>query len=244
MLSVNQIPAGFAVGTGHDGMDGDHIGFYVIGPDLHDQYFIQDDGLTISTPEASGVDLGNKSRQAMFSDLRDQYMVSFDRTSGELKSATVDAQKVGSEAMRFMAFMLRVQDLLLTTNERTVNTFKEEATKIIRELAGDRAQVVQDYVIGPKVSEYPADIAIIAPNRPPVALFFGISEAHVLEALLLQANAEKFDIKCAVIALLENEASVSQKTRARANNHLEAVPNFRDDEYAACNRIVREAIGK
>lgn len=240
MLSVTEVPTGFAVGTGHEGFNGDHIGFYVIGPDASGQYFIQDDGLTMATLEAMGVDLANKSRKGIFSELRDQYAVSFDRESGELKSASVKVSELGAIAMRFMAFMLRVQDLLLTTNERVVSTFKQEAIKIISELTLGRAEVIPDFVVAPKVAEYPADIGIIVPNHRPIALFFGVSEVRILEALLLQANAEKFHIDCAVMALLETEESVSKKTRARANNHLTAVPNFREDEYAACARIVRE----
>lgn len=111
MLSVTEVPAGFAVGTGHEGFNGDHIGFYVIGPDAAGQYFIQDDGLTMATLEAVGVDIANKSRKGMFPELCYQYAVSFDRESGELKSANVEAGDLGAIAMRFMTFMLRVQDL-------------------------------------------------------------------------------------------------------------------------------------
>ena len=243
MLSVTKIPAGFAVGTGHEGMNGDHIGFYVVGPNVLGKYHIQDDGLSMAALEASGADLANKSRNAMFTELREQYAVLFDTDSGELKSADVDAEQIGLESLRFMAFMLRVQDLLLTTHERTVNTFRAEAEKIIREIAGTRAQIFENHVINPSVSDVAAELAIITPNRPPVAVFFGIDDKHVMEALLLQSYAANKHVDCAVIALLETEGAVTSKIRQRANNHLEAVPTFRGDERAACARIVREAIG-
>ena len=57
--------------------------------------------------EASRADLANKSRNAMFAELREQYAVLFDTDSGELKSADVDAEHIGLESLRFMAFMLR-----------------------------------------------------------------------------------------------------------------------------------------
>ncbi len=243
MLSVHEIPAGYAVGTGHEGMNGDHIGFYVIGPDVAGRYFVQDDGLTMATLEASGVDLTNKSRSAMLSELRSQYAVLFDQESGELKTDSVDEQDVGRVAMRFMAFMLRVQDLLLTTQERTLSTFREDASNLIRQMAGDRAQIVEDYVVSPLIPDVSAELAILAPNRPPVAVFFGIDDSHVMEALLLQSYAENKQVDCKVVALLETEGAVKGKTRQRANNHLTAVPNFRGDEAAACKRIVREALG-
>lgn len=242
-LAVHRVPAGYAVGTGHQGMGGDLIGFYVVGPDENSRYRIQDDGLSIAAIEATGTDLSNKSRQALFSELREQYSVEFDKDSGEMKSPAIVAAQVGAESMRFMAFMLRVQDLILTSTERTVNTFREEAAKIIRDIAGDRAEIFENYVVNQAIEDVPADIGIVVEGQPPVAVFFGLSEVRVMEALLLQSYSENAKIDCAVIALLENESSISQKLRNRANNHLEAVPIFRGDELAACKRIVREALG-
>ena len=44
-LEAVKVPAGLAVGTGFQKSDGDHIGFYIIGPDASGQYRVQDDGL-------------------------------------------------------------------------------------------------------------------------------------------------------------------------------------------------------
>ena len=243
MLSVTKVPAGFAVGTGHEGMNGDHIGFYVLGPNDLGKFHIQDDGLSIATLEAEGVDLTNKTRNAIFAELREQYSIQYDKESGELKSADIEPDRIGAESLKFMAFMLRVQDLLLTTHERIASTFRAEAEKIIRDIAGDRATIVENYVLSPLVADVAAELAIIVPNRPPVAVFFGLDDKHLMEALLLQSYAANKRIECSVIALLETEGSVTSKMRQRANNHLEAVPTFRGDELAACARIVRQAIG-
>lgn len=241
-LTVNPVPAGFAVGTGHDNGDGDHIGFYVIGPSKSGTYHIQDDGLTIAYIEAAGADLENKARKQMLSELRDQYAVIFDKHSGELKSRDVRADEVASEALRFMAFMLRVQDLVMTSTERAVSTFKEDASLMLRELIGDRAEIKEHYALNDQLKEFPADLAILAPNRVPVALFFGITDLHVMEALLLQSYAEKEKVPCKVVALLERENAITHKARQRASNHLEAVPQFRGAELDACRRIARVAL--
>jgi hypothetical protein len=242
-LSVSRGPAGFAVGTGYAGLEGDQIGFYVFGPNDEGKYHLQDDGLTMATLESFGVDLSNKSRQAMFTELREQYAVQFDKITGELKTDEVEPNAVGAEAMRFMAFMLRVQDLLQVTNERTLNTFREEAAKMIRDISAGRAEVFENYAISPKITDVTADLAVIAPNRPPVAVFFGVDDKHAMEALLLQSYAENKQVDCAVIALLETETSVTNKMRQRLSNHIEAIPSFRGDERAACIRIIRQAIG-
>lgn len=244
MLSVTKVPAGFAVGTGHASWNGDHIGFYVVGPNVLGKYHIQDDGLSMSALEAEGADLGNKSRNAMFSELREQYEVLFDEDSGELKSIDIDESQVGPASLRFMAFMLRVQDLLLTTHERTMSTFRAEAEKIIRDIAGTHADVFRDHPINSlQPTDTKADLAIIAKDKPPVAVFFGIDDKHILEALLLQSYAANKRLDCAVMALLETESAITSSVRQRAHNHLEAVTTFRGDERAACARIVRQALG-
>jgi len=239
MLSVHQVPAGFAVGTGHDGLDGDRIGFYIVGPDALGQYVVQDDGMTISMLEGMGVDLSNKVRKGMLAELREQYAVRLD--DGELKTTSVKAEDVGPTAIRFMAFMLRVQDLLLTTTERAASTFKEDATKLLKEMVAPGVMIQSNFVVHEAAAEYPADIGILTPNGRPIALFFAMTETRVLEALLLQSIAEKNHIPCSIIALLETEDALSKKARARANNHLDAVPYFREDPRAACERILREA---
>lgn len=241
-MSVTKIPVGYAVGTSYEGVDGDHIGFYVVGPNDLGQYHVQDDGLTIATLEALGVDLDNKSRKAMFSELRDQYAIFFEADTGELKTVSVSAAVIGQTAIRFMAFMLRLQDLLFTTNERVTSTFKDDVVKILSEVLDGRAELIPNYVLTQKLEEYPADLGIISKGRRPIALFFGVSEVRILEALLLQSNAEKIGFTCSVVALLETDDFISKKSRARANNHLAAVPVFKEDQYASCRRVVRDLL--
>lgn len=239
MLSVTKVPAGFAVGTGQEGLDGDRIGFYIVGPDAKGQYVAQDDGLTLSMLEGMGVDLSNKVRKGMLSELREQYGVRVD--DGDLKSAAVAAADVGQAAIRFMSFMLRVQDLMLTTTERAASTFKEDATKLLQEMAPPGALISSNFIVTPKASLYPADIGIQIPGSRPIALFFAVSEKHVLEALLLQSIVEKNHVPCSIIAMLENEDSLTKMARARASNHLDAVPYFREDPQAAIERVFKEA---
>jgi len=242
-LTVNRIPAGYAVGTGHSGMDGDPVGFYVIGPGADGKYQLQDDGLYVPAIEAAGADLANTTRLAAFDSLRDEYSVDFDEETSELKTERVTDDQLGTTALRFLAFLLRLQDLILMSTERAASTFKEEATKMLRHVIGDRASIAERFIVSPELEEIPADLGIVVEGRPPLALFFGLSESRIFEALLLQAYADKSNVKVSVVALLESESSISKKMRQRAANHLDATPVFRGDELAACARIAREAFG-
>ena len=49
--------------------------------------------------------------------------------------------------------------------------------------------------------------------------------------------------ECSVIALLETSRRISAKVRQQATNRLAALTEFRGDEVAAIQRIVREATG-
>jgi len=240
-LSVQQVPAGFAVGTGHEAMSGDQIGFYVVGPNSSGKYVIEDNGLLIPAIEAEGAELSNKTRRDAFNSLLDEYSVQFDEDSGELKTDPVVEAQVPSMALRFTAFLLRAQDLVLMSVERAANTFKDDAIRILRDMAQDRVRIQEGYVVNDKLKELPADLGIISENRLPVALFFGTTESKVLEALLLQSYAEKEQVPCSVVVMLETDSTLSKKSRQRASNHLDTVPIFRGDERTACGRVLKEA---
>ena len=242
-LSVHRVPAGFAVSSGQEDLSGDSVGFYVVGPSGDGSYRIQDDGMYMTLVESAGGDTNSKTRLAAFSGLCEEYGVTREEGTGELVTPQLTPAQIGNAALRFLTFLFRVQDLIWMSSERAASTFREDAMKMLREVVGDRASIVENYVISLQLEEVPADVGIVVDGRPPVAVFFGSSDARVMEALLLQAYADKISQQCSVMTLLETEAGVSSKMRQRANNHLSAVPIFRGDERAACARIAREALG-
>tara|TARA_R110002110_G_scaffold415748_1_gene654846 strand:+ start:84265 stop:85056 length:792 start_codon:yes stop_codon:yes gene_type:complete len=242
-LTVRKVPVGYAVGTGYDGPEGDPLGFFVVGPDASGKFRVEDDGLSIALIESHGVDLSSKTRGEAFRSLMDEYNVLFDDDTGELGTEPILESQLANVAMRFVAFLLRVQDLVLLSQERVASTFREDATNLIREKIGSRAEILEEHIINQELGEYAADIAIYAPGRPPVALFFGTSDAHIYEALLLQSYAENKEIPCSVVTMIETQRSISQKAFVRANNHLDAVPIFRGTEDDAIGRLSKEVFG-
>lgn len=242
-LTVRKVQAGYAIGTGYDGPDGDPLGFYVIGPDSAGKFRIEDDGLSVPLIEAHGVDLKSKSRSEALHSLMDEYGVLFDDDTGELGTDPISESQVASAAMRFVAFLLRVQDLILWTQERVASTFREDATKLIYAKFSEQAEIFEDRAIHKDLGEYAADLVFFAPDRPPVALFFGTTDTRVYESLLLQSYAQNKGIACSVVALFETQGSVSRKAFARASNHLDAVPIFRGYEDDAINRLGKEIVG-
>ncbi len=243
-LTVRQVSDGFAIGTGYQDEDGDTLGFYVIGPDESGKFRIEDDGLSISMIEANGVDLSSKTRSDAFNALLSEYNVLFDTENGELSTELLTESELGSASMRFLAFMLRVQDLLLLTQERVASTFKEDATKMIHQKIKGKADLIESGIVHESLKENVVDLVIQSEGRKPVALYFGTSESKILEALLLQSYAENKHIDCSVVALLESKKGISSKLQDRASNHLDAVPVFRGMEEDAIDRVVKEVTGQ
>lgn len=243
-LQIREVPAGLAVSTAFSFSDAEPVGFYVVGPDVLGRYQIEDDGTTIPMIEAEGVDLETTTRQDALTSMLDEYGASYDEESGELRTPHIPAEQVPAAALKFVALLLRLQDLILLTPERAASTFREDATKAIHEALDKRAIIKENESIAPGI-EFPADLIIQAPNRDPVAVFLAMSEQRVLEAVVVQmALAYEAHVNCSVIALLEKDGSVTKKMRTRASNRLTALPIFEGDQKAAIQRIEREVLGR
>lgn len=92
--------------------------------------------------------------------------------------------------------------------------------------------------------DWEPDLIIDAPEAEPVAVFLVQCEQRILEAMLLQSDAISKDAPARVAALLEREASVSQRTRIRAINRLDATAVYYTDQYQAVQHIVAAAVGR
>lgn len=242
-LTVRKVPSGFAIGVGYWDGDGDALGFYVVGPDTNGKFRIEDDGLSIPEMEAGGVDLSSKTRREALNTLMDEYGVLFDEDRGELTTEPLQESQLAAASLRFMAFLLRVQDLLLLTQERVASTFREDAMALLKKQLAGRARIIESYVVHEDLRDYPSDVGIESGGRAPVALFFGTSEAKLYEALLLHSYAENRGVNCSVVALLESFKGIGNKMRQRAVNHLDAVPVFRGGEEEAIRKVAKMATG-
>lgn len=242
-LLVRKVPAGFAVSTGYDWL-GEPLGFYVVGPNHAGLYKIEDDGTTMPMIEASVSNLESPTRADAFESMLNEYGVCYEDEKGELTTAFLREDQVPRAAMSFVGLLLRLQDLVLLTPERVASTFREDASKAIREAIGDRAAISENESISPN-AEFPADMIIRADGHTPVAVYLAMSEQRVLEAVVAQMSTlYEAQIVCSVIALLEKPTSISGRMLRHAANRLTALPIYEGDTRAAVQRIQREALGQ
>lgn len=244
-ISVRDVPAGLVVSTAFRRADGDPIEFYVVkDATLPGFARLEDDGKTVPFLEACGVDFDTQTRAKAFEALLTEYVAEYDSTEAIIHTPSLREADLPRAALRFAALLLRLSDFLLLTQEHVESTFKEDAVKRIRERVGDRATIAEGEPVSSQLTEVTPDLVLRGKGRAPVAIFLGQNPQRVYEAIFLQMAAlyeAKQDV--AVIALLEEESSVSREMRQRAMNRLAAVPIYRGDELAAIQRIEREVVG-
>lgn len=244
-LKLTDVPVGYAVTTTFRRDDGDSVAFYIVRDQARlGSYRIEDDGTTIAFLEAAGVDFSTETRAEALTVLLESHGIQFDEDEMLLHTGSMREHELPKAAMRFLSFMLRINDFLLLTRDRVASTFKEDAASGIIEKINGRAVVEQDVAVSDELSDTIPDMVIRAPNRSPVAVFFGSSPQRVNDAIFLQMRAiyeVQEDVQ--VVALLERETVIGHDLRRRAANRLAALPIFRGDEPSAISRIEREALG-
>ena len=244
-IFVKEVPAGLAVGTPFRRSDGDAIAFYVVrnstAPGIA---HLEDDGQTMPYLQACGVDFETQTRRKAFDALLTEYGAQFDEGEGVIQTSNMREEDIPRAAISFVALLLRLYDFLLLTQEHVESTFKEDAAKSIKETVGNRAVITENIPVSDKLAEVIPDIVLRAPERTPVAVFLSQSATRVHEAIFLQMAA-LYEAKepLSVIALLEEEGTLSRDMHRRARNRLAAVTSWEGDQGAAIQRIEREVIG-
>jgi hypothetical protein len=242
---VTIVPIGLAIGTPFRRSDGDAISFYVnTSNTLPGLARLEDDGETIPYLEACGVDFDTATRKKAFDELLKEYGAEYDETENIIRTPNMREAELPRAALLFTALLLRLYDFLLLTQEHVESTFKEDAKKRIKQVIGSRAQIKEDEAVSATLSEIIPDLVIAAEGRDPVAVFLTQSAVRVQDAIILQMDA-LYVVKepLAVVALVENQNTLSREMQRRAGNRLAAVTTWEGDQVAAVQRIEREVIG-
>ncbi|MCE2737271.1 MAG: DUF1828 domain-containing protein [Rhodobacter sp.] len=242
-VRVNQFRGGFGVSTPFaDALTGDPIGFYVVGPQPGHKFKIMDDALTVARFESEGATLDSKQRMANFQEVLSIYGGSYDEDSGEIAIPDVMESELERKALDFMALLLRLQDMTQQTQERSKNVFADDVAKTLAGLAVDGLSVVAGVPVFPDNKEVIPDFVLRRSGYDkPLALFLAKDNEKLWQAMHLQMTAE-YEIKkpVSIVVLLESGSTGSQKMRDKASNRISALTNWRGDEGAAINRILRE----
>lgn len=244
-LRVQAVPAGLAVSTRTWTVAGDPLVFYLIGPSQDGWWYVQDDGTTMAYLEAIGADIDLRSRADVFHLLLVEYGAEYIEETGEIRSIACKNSALSQVALRFVALLLRVQDLFFLVRERVEQTWTQEVERVLAVALEGKATIRKNAPLHATLKEYPADIAIFSvEDRPPVGLFFGTSDIRSMEALLLRSKAfGELAKDYPVILMLEQEGTIAKKQMARADANL-IVPRYRGTEVEAIGRVFETVTGR
>lgn len=243
-VEARPISNGYAIATPYQNRMGDRIGVYAIGAD-GGPYRVIDTALTVAYLEAEGATLDKASRRQHFFGLLNEYGAQYDQELGEVYIENVSEADLPRKIVQFSAMLLRLNDMIWTTAERTRNTFRDDIRAALKGELSDRARITEDEPVSEKLAEVTPDMVFWVQGRDPVALFIATDESKLWQAMHLQLVADhEAKESVVVVALLERQDSLSIKTVTKADNRLDAIPRYEDEPKIALQRIVKEVIGK
>lgn len=246
-LHVERVPAGWAVQTPYRLPGGDPIMFFVMNGEREGAAHLEDNGATIALLEASGVSLEAKgARFGAFTELLVQHGAFYDDDAGVIRSAEMPVDEAANASVAFTALMLRVHDLALLNTERVKQSWKDDALRDIHARFDPIGKVEENAPVTPRVASIPADAVIRLPDKPPVAVILGTTNAKGLQALVLKMELEKYQGQDIPVVLLVERAKanpLSEGTQALAMSRLNGVHSYRGAEVEALDAISRFAPG-
>ncbi len=218
-FSVREIPMGLAISSPFHWINGDKLQFYV--RKNGNLIRFEDSGSTIFDLEVAGVDMSNSSRVAILDELGSEYQISYDQDDVIFHSKWINQDQIGYEAIKFVSFLHRTQDLIFTTKDRVANTFKNDLIKALQDRFRGKANVELGEAPVIDLAYYTVDITVKHKNGKIAAIFPATSEQKALEAVLFAKELELKNIDN-VIPFLIMETSESTKinksTRTKAMN--------------------------
>lgn len=217
-FQVHQVPMGFAIGSPFDWFTGDGMAFYARTKGALLRF--EDSGSTVFDLEGMGVDLSNPSRLQSLLEICADHGVHYDEEECIFYSDYVKPEEVGLAAIKFMSFMLRVQDMLLTVRHKVASTFKEDLVAAISERFGTDEVAVNDVPVA-DLSYYVVDIVVRHKGGKIAAIFPATSEEKVLSATLFAKDLELKNIDNVVPFLVfehSNPKKITRDTQAKAMN--------------------------
>jgi Domain of unknown function DUF1828 len=185
-LAMREVPIGYAIRTPFQKLDGDAIGVYLrreIGsPGL---LRLEDDGGTIASLEEDGVSFASETRSDALNVLLHQYNAQFDENTMIIHTDYLPESRIPANFAKFMALLIRLQDLRLLSQDRVRELFKDDVRLMLSKHFGGQIEILEDEKPNHLLPDYVADFVLRSPSGETLALFAASSETKALEALLL-----------------------------------------------------------
>lgn len=205
-LDVSSVPIGYAISTGFIMPDGDPLTFYAT--EEEGGWVLQDDGDTLPTSIAMGLDIQQGNRERLLSGILTAEGARYDPDELLIYTDPVPASKLGEAAMSFVSALIRMQDLALLSAENTRANFADDIHEALRLAIGDKF-VLSD-TRGGGSSQPDMVIKDRATNLNRARIFAASSDIRMLEAVINHSEMGPGDSP--VVAVVDKgKGGVTQK---------------------------------
>lgn len=219
-FAIRDVNIGFAIASPFNWFTGDKLIFYARKRGA--QLRFEDSGATLFELEGAGVDFSSATRIEQLKELCEEHRVTLDEEEGVMFSEWVNADRSGLEAVNFLSFMVRIQDMLLTVRSRVASTFRDDLVTAIQDRFADEASIEFGQAPIPTLSDYVVDIVVKHRSGKTAAIFPATSEVRALEAVLFAKELELQKTRNIVPFLIferaEGEKRIRSSTRSKALN--------------------------
>lgn len=218
-FSVRPVPVGYAITTPVTWFSGEPLAFFV--RKEGDSARLEDSGLLVADLQGMGMDLNSDNRRAILAAMLSDHSVIFDEDEALFCTEWVPIDRVAQSVPDFLSFLLRVQDVLFLNKERVRSTFKEDLASAIEQRFGGEAEIILGEAPIPAMPQYYVDIIVAHRNGRHAAIFAGVSDVAVLQAVLFQKELQIRGIRDYSAFLVFEDmssAKVSQRNRSIAVN--------------------------
>lgn len=220
-LAMQPVPIGYAIKTPFVGPDGDAIAMYMRRQEGAPSIVrFEDDGGTIAGLAEDGVSLEMESRSDALTHLLYQYGAHYDESGAVLHTDYFEEGRAPANFAKFMALLLRVQDLRMLTRERVARAFRDDVRDFIKSSFEDRVDVTEESNPNEVLKDYVADFVLRTPGHV-VAVYAVSTELKALEALILWQELQRQKIQnIRSMAILETPKPqlIKQRTMSRLMN--------------------------
>lgn len=217
---VREVNVGLAIASPFNWFTGDKLIFYARKRGA--QIRFEDSGSTLFELEGAGVDFSRATRVEQLKELCEEHQVELDEEEGLLFTHWTNADRAGLEAVNFLSFMVRIQDMLLTVRSRVASTFRDDLVAAIQDRFENEATIEFGQAPVPTLSDYVVDILVKHRSGKTAAIFPATSEVRALEAVLFAKELELQKVTNVVPFLVfersEGDKKIRSSTRSKALN--------------------------
>lgn len=219
-LDMRPVPIGFAIKTPFKTADGDALSIYLRRESESPSHVrFEDDGATVAGLEEDGVSLASETRAEAFTELLASYDAHYDDESAIIYTDFFPEDRAPANFAKFIALMLRVQDLRMLSQERVREVFKDDVRVLLERHFGDRVEIVEDENPSEVLKDYVADFVLRSPGGETLAVYAASTEIKALEALLLWQELSRRSI-LGIRSMAIFESPKPQRIRTRTMSRL------------------------